>query len=202
LDGNEYRVLHYRLFAHLFASPPATELLGKVKGWPFAAEAYLPYSQALAEGMRGMKDYLHREEAEEEVREEFNRLFYDPRGGQLNPYASHYMEGVLYGKTLARLRGLLRVAGLKRQKEFHEPEDHIAFLLEAAAMLIECGKEEQERECLRSYLIPWVGSLCHDLEGRTEASFYRNAARALRGFMEWEERKQRASDEARSSQEA
>lgn len=175
--------------------------MGRLKEWPVSAEVYLPYSQDLAEGIGAMKEYLHREGAEEDIREEFNRLFYDLRGRQVSPYASYYMEGVLYGKTLATLRSLLRVAGLQRQKEFHEPEDNLAFLFDAAAILIEDGKEHEERECTRNYVFPWVGSLCRDIEAHSEADFYRKVAQALRGFMEWEERRQKVSDEAKSAEE-
>lgn len=201
MESSEYRALHYRLFAHLFAGPPGDEFLGKLKEWPLGAEAYLPYSQNLAEGIGAMREHLHREGTAEEVREEFNRLFYDLGGGQINPYASHYTEGLLFGKTLARLRSLLRVAGLQRNEDFHEPEDHLAFLMETAAMLIDYGKEHEERECIREYVFPWVGSLCNDIEAHSEANFYRKAAQALRGFMEWEERKQKVSDEAEPSEE-
>ncbi len=201
MEGSEQRVLHYRLFAHLLAGPPDDELLVKLRQWPLTAEAYIPYSQDLAEGIDGMLEFLQQEDAAEVAREEFNRLFYDLSGGQINPYASYYMEGTVYGKTLARLRSLLRAAGVQRRKEFHEPEDHVAFLLEIAAMMIEDGKEHEQRECISQYVLPWVRSLCHDIEARSDASFYRSAARALKGFMDWEERKQKISDDARAAEE-
>ena len=57
---------------------------------------------------------------------EFLGLFTGLGAGELQPYASHYLTGSLYGRPLSRLRETLRRLGIERAAGHSEPEDHVA----------------------------------------------------------------------------
>ncbi len=62
---------------------------------------------------------------------EFSELFYGVgAGGELSPYASIYVTGLVYDKPLAELRGDMAVLGIATSDGNSEPEDHIASLCE------------------------------------------------------------------------
>ena len=57
-------------------------------------------------------------------------------GGELTPYASYYLTGLLYDKPLAELRRDMENLGIAPDDDNKEPEDHIASLCEIMHGLI------------------------------------------------------------------
>lgn len=113
----------------------------------------------------------------EEVEEEFTKLFYGVgAGGELLPYASHYLSGLLYDKPLADLRAELRKLGLQGDPQATEPEDSMATMLEIMHMLILGHRGPDGDGCQQSFfkthLLPWAPNFFSDLEKAESASLY------------------------------
>jgi TorA maturation chaperone TorD len=87
---------------------------------------------------------------------------------------------------LARLRGDLAALGIARADGNVEPEDHIATLCEVMAGL--CGgrfgaSAGSDQHIFERHLAPWAARFFADLEGATEARFYRAVGTLGRTFI-------------------
>lgn len=121
-------------------------------------------------------------------REHFN-LFVGVGRGELMPYASWYLTGFLHERPLADLRGDLRRLGVERAPGVPEPEDHIAFLCETLAGLIEGRFAEGTGEAghfFRRHMQPWGARFFRDLEKAEGARFYRAVGSLGRAAVEIE----------------
>jgi TorA maturation chaperone TorD len=106
---------------------------------------------------------------------EFFDLFAGLGKGELLPYASHYREGSLYGRALARLRETFQRLGIERAAGHSEPEDHVAVLCEIMAGLVGgeiSGPDGADRAFFDEHLAPWIGRFFVDLERSPSADFY------------------------------
>lgn len=133
-----------------------------------------------------------------EVADEFTHLFLGPYGLQVNPYESYYLTGHLFRAPLVTVRTFLKRLGLERREmEFPEPEDVLAFELEVMRWLIDkqmtAGNSEDETgwlqwqaAFLKEHLLIWVPTCAQDIEKADGVHFYRGAAMILRGFLEVE----------------
>lgn len=113
----------------------------------------------------------------DEIEDEYTLLFFGVgAGGELLPYASHYLTGLLYDKPLADLRGDLKRLGLGVDREVTEPEDHIATVLEIMHTLIEGhrgpGGDGCQQSFFKTHLLPWATNFFIDLEQAENASLY------------------------------
>ena len=106
---------------------------------------------------------------------EFFELFIGVGRGELLPYASYYLTGFLHERPLAELRGDLARLGIARAAGVSEPEDHIAFLCETLAGLIEgrLGAPAEAGPFFQRHMRPWASRFFADLEGAQAARFYR-----------------------------
>jgi TorA maturation chaperone TorD len=124
-------------------------------------------------------------QAERIAREHFE-LFIGVGRGELLPYASYYLTGFLYERPLVRARADLRRLGIARAEGLSEPEDHIAFLLEAMAglaigrIIAEAG---EERRFFAKHLAPWGERFFADLAKAESADFYRAVGRLGEKFL-------------------
>ncbi|MFQ5765527.1 MAG: molecular chaperone [Rhodospirillales bacterium] len=110
--------------------------------------------------------------------DEYSALFVGVgAGGELLPYASHYLTGFLYEKPLADLRGDLNDLGIGASGASKEPEDHVAFLCEVMHGLItgafgEPADMATQKNFFEKQIAPWVGLFFEDLEGAKSAALY------------------------------
>lgn len=104
---------------------------------------------------------------------EFFTLFIGVGRGEVLPYASYYLTGFLHERPLAELRGTLAAIGVGRIAGVPEPEDHIAFLCETLAGLIEGRFEGDADAFFARHMKPWAGRLFADIEAAEGARFYR-----------------------------
>ncbi|GGC37581.1 hypothetical protein GCM10011504_14950 [Siccirubricoccus deserti] len=113
----------------------------------------------------------------ETAEREFFDLFIGVGRGELLPYASYYLTGFLHERPLAELRATLGALGIARAAGVPEPEDHIAFVCEAYAGLIEDrfggAAPDAAAEFFARHLRPWAGRCFADLEVAAAARFYR-----------------------------
>ena len=123
------------------------------------------------------------------VSKEFFDLFIGLGRGELLPYASYYLTGFLHERPLAELRGDLARLGIARSAGVAEPEDHIAFLCETLAGLIEgrLGTPEQAGPFFQQHMRPWAARFFADLERAEAAKFYRSVGTLGRVAVEIEQ---------------
>jgi len=118
------------------------------------------------------------------LKEEFHELFIGLGRGELVPYGSWYQTGFLMERPLGQLRADLAKLGFERSDDVHEPEDHIAALMEVMAMLIyEGAPQEQQRLFFETHLSSWAKDFMNDLSVAETATFYRSVARLGSAFV-------------------
>jgi TorA maturation chaperone TorD len=131
----------------------------------------------------------------ERLRDEFHPLFIGLGRGELVPYGSWYQTGFLMERPLGQLRADLARLGFERDEDVHEPEDHIAALLEVMAMLIQDGASlDTQRRFHDTHIDPWAREFMEDLETAESAVFYKSVARLGAAFLTMESRYLTLSD--------
>jgi len=180
--GERARADIYRLLAALLAGPPdqaLLELLGNLESEATAGTAMNSAWQELraAAENSGVQD----------VQQEYFNLFIGLGRGELVPYASWYVHGLLMEKLLASLRDELAVLGLERRDGVSEPEDHVAALCEVMEMII-CESELSFKQAafFETYLEPWMGRFFVDLQEAETAVFYKTVGRLGQQFLDVE----------------
>ena len=182
-DGERARADIYQLLAALLAGPPDQALLELLR-------ALEPDTTTGSSSMHSTWQEL-RAAAEntgpQDVGEEYFNLFIGLGRGELVPYASWYVHGLLMEKLLASLRDELAVLGLEREDGVSEPEDHVAALCEVMGMII-CDSELSLRQAafFATYLDPWMGRFFVDLEEAETAVFYKAVGRLGQRFLDVE----------------
>ena len=113
-----------------------------------------------------------------QIGREYHDLFIGLSRGELLPFGSYYLTGFLHEKPLAELRNDMARLGVERAEDVHEPEDHIASVLEIMGGLIR-GKFERGSSCIhaqndffKAHIDPWAHHFFTDLEGARNAVFY------------------------------
>src|SRR5256714_12607299 len=122
------RAQEYALLAVLLARAPDAALLERIAALRGDATPLGMAHAALA--------HAAGEVSADRIEREFFDLFIGVGRGELLPYGSYYLTGFLNERPLARLRADLRLLGIERVEEQHEPEDHAAVLCEIMARLI------------------------------------------------------------------
>ncbi len=168
-DDELLRARFYALISTLLSKPPSPETITMIRSLEGDDS---PMGKAL-----GTLAQAARAATPEDMEDEFTKLFYGVgAGGELLPYASHYLTGLLYDKPLAALRSDLARLGLQGDPQATEPEDHIATVLEAMHTLILGHRGPDGDGCqqsfFRTHLLPWAPSFFADLEGAENASLY------------------------------
>jgi len=162
------RAALFALLGRLLSAAPDAALLARLRG--LGGDG--PLGQALA----GLAAAARDADVAGLEREHFD-LFIGVGRGELMPYGSWYLTGFLHDRPLAELRGALRRLGVERAPGVPEPEDHIAFLCETFAGLIEGrfggGGRDAATEFFALHLRPWAARFFGDLEKAAAARFYR-----------------------------
>jgi TorA maturation chaperone TorD len=113
------------------------------------------------------------------VEREFFELFIGVGRGELLPYASFYQTGFLNERPLAVLRDDLSRLGVARANWRHEPEDHIALLMDVMADMISgdvVASADIQRAFFNRHIAPWAAQFFDDLAIAPSADFYRPLA--------------------------
>ena len=178
---DQARAQEYALLAVLLSRSPDAEMIGRL---------------ALLRGDASPLGVAHAELGEAAVRaneesagREYFDLFAGLGKGLLLPYASHYLEGSLYGRALARLRETLQQLGIERAAGHSEPEDHAALICEIMAGLVGgdiAGPVGADREFFEKHLAPWIRRFFVDLEHAESADFYARVGSLGRTFIDVE----------------
>ncbi|MBQ3548719.1 MAG: molecular chaperone TorD family protein [Oscillospiraceae bacterium] len=70
---------------------------------------------------------------------------------------------------------------------YHVPEDHLGYLCEYMALLIDDGAEAEQKAFLKSHLLNWVSAFTVDMGKYAATDFYRGLAKLSRGFLQMEQ---------------
>lgn len=161
------RAQEYLLLAALLRRPATAEFLAQIEGITGDASPLGIAHIRLAEAATRTD--------ERAAGREFFNLFIGVGRGELLPYASFYLTGFLNERPLGRVREDLAKLGIERAEGNHDPEDHVATLLETMAGLasgeIEATPGAQQAFFER-HLKPWVARFFADLAVAPTASFY------------------------------
>ncbi|MFQ5660275.1 MAG: molecular chaperone [Gammaproteobacteria bacterium] len=181
---NQLRANVYSLLAALLARPPGEELLERLQ----------QIEEADADQGLMTTAWQHLKQASlrcsgSALQDEYQQLFIGLGRGELVPYGSWYLTGFLMEKPLARLRRDLARLGIARRETTVEPEDHIASICEAMAMLIGQPEEytwEIQRRFFLDHIIPWAADFFSDLVKAKQANFYRSVGSLGLSFLDVE----------------
>lgn len=172
----------YRLLAALLVGPPDQALLELLRKLEPGATAGTAMNAAWQE-LRAAAENT----GSQDVGQEYFNLFIGLGRGELVPYASWYVHGLLMEKLLASLREELATLGFERRDGVSEPEDHVAALCEVMGMII-CESELSlmQTTFFSTYLDPWIGRFFVDLEKAETAVFYKAVGRFGQQFLDIE----------------
>ena len=111
------------------------------------------------------------------LEEEFNNLFIGVGKGETVPYGSWYLTGFLMEQPLSDLRDDLRALGFERSDDTHEPEDHVAAILEVFSVMIADGFSlQQQQGFFETHMQTWLERFFTDLGQARSADFYKPVA--------------------------
>lgn len=169
----------FTLVARLLDAAPRADLLAALASLPAGGT---PIGQAVggiaAAAARASEPALEREYA---------ALFIGVARGELLPFASYYRTGFLHERPLADLRADLIRLGIARTPSIAEPEDHIAFLCDVMAGLLEGRFVGDPDAFFAAHLRPWAERFFTDLERAEAARFYRAVGTLGRTVIEIEQ---------------
>ena len=183
LPEDALRADMYEFLASLLREEPGDDLLGHVAGLHGDGSAIGSASSVLAT--------LANKIANDEIRDEYMRLFIGVGRGELLPYASYYLTGFLNDKPLAKLRNEMQAMGIERAEGVKDPEDHIASLFDIMAGLIRGnfdapGDLAAQAAFFKTHIDPWAPLLMQDIEAAKSAVFYAPVGTIGRAFLEIE----------------
>ncbi len=171
------RANFYALLARLFYAPPDAALLHGLAGsGELAAE-----EPGLASAWQELVAAAGRADPEA-VREEYEAAFISTGKAPVTLYSSAYLVRYSNEMPLVALRQELAALGLARREGIHEPEDHIAGLLDVMRHLVvqHAGSLDAQRSFFERWIRPTAERLCDAIEQSDKTVFYRSVARVLR----------------------
>jgi TorA maturation chaperone TorD len=186
-EEDEARANLYAVLARLWYAAPDRELLDAL-----ARSAGLMEDAgdtALAVAWRG----LARAAADadpDELTYEYDSLFIGTGSAEITLYCSHYLTETGRERIVVALRDELLGLGLGRTSGTHEPEDHLAALLEVMRHLIVQGSDVTQIGLQKTFFLRYIRSsyaaLTDAVIRNGGARFYQDVARLTRAFLDVE----------------
>ncbi len=182
-EEEAWRADLYDVLSALLSSPPDKELLQK-------ASLLQGDASAIGEAVTSLSR-VARAVTEKSVKSEYNALFIGLGRGELLPYASFYLTGFLNEKPLAKLRQDMEKAGVAREGDVYEPEDHMATICEIMSGMIRGrfgppSELSKQKDFFDKHLAPWAEHFFSDLEAAEGSVFYAPVGTLGRTFIEVE----------------
>ncbi len=175
----EWRANTYNLLAGLLSAPPTDKVLSTLS--QIGGKSPDPANKPLSAAWIAVAKSAH-SATSKAIHDEYQTLFIGITRGEIIPYASWYVSGFLMEKPLANIRRDLNIMGIKRCKNTHEPEDHVAALFEVMTLLIQ-DNNEAHIAFFKNHIEPWINRLFHDIAYAQSADFYRSIAQLGIAFM-------------------
>ena len=182
-EEDRLRADMYDFLAALLRGEPTDELITSVEGLSGDGTDIGNASSVLAT--------LSAKIPNDEIRDEYMRLFIGVGRGEILPYASYYLTGFLNDKPLANLRNAMAQMGIERAEGVKDPEDHIASLFDIMSGLIRGsfaadGDLAAQADFFKKHIEPWAPLLMQDIEAAKSAVFYAPVGTIGRAFMDIE----------------
>ena len=182
-EEDRLRADMYEFLAALLRAEPSDELLTHVSRLQGDGSAIGAASTVLAT--------LANKIANDEIRDEYMRLFIGVGRGEVLPYASFYLTGFLNDKPLSNLRNDMAAMGIERAEGVKDPEDHIASLFDIMSGLIRGAFDAPsdlaaQAKFFKKHIEPWAPLLMQDIEGAKAAVFFAPVGSIGRAFMDIE----------------
>ncbi len=171
------RANFYGLLARLFYAPPDAALLAALAaGGELSAD-----EPGLAAAWRELVAAAAQADPEA-VREEYEETFVGTGKAPITLYSSAYLVRYSNDAPLVALRQELAGLGLARRDGVHEPEDHLAGILEVMRYLIaERGDSlDAQHNFFARWIRPAAERLCDAIGKSDKTRFYRSVAGLLR----------------------
>jgi len=178
------------LLSGWWSRPLAAELAAWDASWPAAAEVAeaLGLDAAPLEELAACSSGV----TEEELLDEYERLFVGPGRTPCPPYESLWRDGGprleqgrLMGAASTAVADLYRRLGL--DVAVHELPDHVAIELEALGVALRAegaAAEEVQAALLHEHLLSWLQALCAAVEREAQQPFYAALARVTTAWVE------------------
>ncbi len=142
----------------------------------------------LMSGAEGISVYLKGGDAEKlynELRYDYADLFLNAGQNPVIPYESVHVtrEPVVMQKPLLELREFFRKAGVHKNPEFKDLEEHVAVEMELLRYLLEKGNEDLYKDFFKHKYLQWIPSFCDQLATSAQTEFYQALAHFTRGAL-------------------
>ena len=163
----------YTLLAVLLNQSPDSDLLFQLQHLTCSSDT----PPALTDAWLRLREASH-VYPQHTVAREFQSLFIGLGRGEIVPYASWYLEGLLMAMPLARLRQDLGRLGLRRRNTVREAEDHAGLLCESMALM---GRKQDLSKGAYArffdrHVGSWMPAFFDDLAKAPSAGFYKRVA--------------------------
>ena len=186
----DFRADFYRLLSSLFLHEVSLEFLKNLSSSNQASPNF--EGLILTEGNTW-------ETLKEELDVDFARIFLGLGPLTAFPYESIYKGslGLLMQKPFEEVREFYGKAGIKKNPDLKEPDDHIG--IELAFMVNLCSQAkvalkndkkeevlsllERQKQFLQNHLLTWVPSLCKDIQTAAQTDFYKSLAALLNSWI-------------------
>ena len=181
---DQARAGYYALLARLFYAGPDSQLLSTIAN---ADGIVAGAEQSVLAGAWNALAAAARVMDAEAARLEYDEIFVGTGKAEVTPYASYYLAETGREMILVRLRGELARLGLSRTETVHEPEDHMAGLLDVMRHLISLGSGDAalqkqqgffDRHIARSY-----PGFCSAISAAGKANFYKSVGIFAEAFL-------------------
>lgn len=183
--GEQARVDVYRLLGLLLLSPPDDTMLDLLRDIQPDTSAE---DKAMSDVWQALQTMAVTAEPEQ-LKDEYFKLFIGMGRGELVPYASFYIHGLLMEKILSSLRDEMARLGIERQNDVVEPEDHAGAVCEMMAIIISTSAINAEQTgFFKAYIEPWLGRFFDELCEAESAHFYQSVGRLGQQFLAVEQR--------------
>ncbi len=183
---DQFRAAYYFMLSKLLSQPPAADTLAGVASFgapqSSADSPFLKSLNALASACAQDCDL-------ESLDDEYHDLFVGLGRGEVVPYSSWYITGLMMDKPLSSVRQDLKALGIEREEFHREPEDHAAALFDVMGILIEAGDQFQfkaQQTFFSRHLKPWIRKFLKDVAAAKKADFYREVGEFGVEFIDFE----------------
>lgn len=173
-EEDQARAGLYTLLARLLAAPAGASQLEELANLDLGENPAGDIAVALS-----MLKLAAQQARASEVDDEFHTLFIGIGRGELIPFGSWYQTGYLMERPLSELRQDLTRFGFEREPGNPDPEDHVAFLCEAMALMVNSREipEPAQQHFFKAHMANWMPAFFRDLESCESACFYKAVGR-------------------------
>ncbi len=178
------RASYYAFLSRILIQPPDKETLEIIRSFGSDDSAFGTALGTMAKFAKAMNV--------DTAEDEFTKMFYGfGAGGEVQPYESLYLTGLLYDKPLAQLRNDMAEFGLEHSQINSEPEDHAGYILEIMHGLItglygDDVSPERQKQFFQNHIKSWMEKLFEDLEKADSSVLYAAIGTVGRLFVEIE----------------